>query len=52
MAIDSKRFNVPMETHIRFLKDQIDKWFFLPTARMMARKESARRKGEMDRVRW
>ncbi len=49
MVIDSNRFNVQREMHIRFLEDQIEKWFFFPSARVMAQKELNRRKREIDR---
>jgi hypothetical protein len=49
MVIDSNRFNVPRKIHIRFLEDQIEKWFFLLSARVMAQRELNRRKKEIDR---
>ncbi len=47
MAIDSDRFQVPREIHIRFLEAQIEKWFFLPTSRRWAREEITQRRIEI-----
>jgi len=47
MAIDSDRFQVPREIHIRFLEAQIEKWFFLPTSRQWAREEITQRRIEI-----
>lgn len=47
MVIDSDRFQVPREIHIRFLEAQIEKWFFLPTSRQWAREEITQRRIEI-----
>ena len=48
MAIDEDRFCVRRKIHINFLEDQIEKWFFLPTARRLAREELTQREKEMN----
>jgi HD superfamily phosphohydrolase YqeK len=44
MAISSDWFRIPRRIHLDFLEEQIGRWFFLATARNLARAEMDRRK--------
>jgi HD superfamily phosphohydrolase YqeK len=46
MAISSDWFRIPRRIHLDFLEEQIGRWFFLATARNLARAEMDRRKKE------
>jgi HD superfamily phosphohydrolase YqeK len=46
MAISSDWFHIPRRIHLDFLEEQIGRWFFLATARKLAREEMDRRKKE------
>jgi hypothetical protein len=46
MAISSDWFHIPRRIHLDFLEEQIGRWFFLATARNLARAEMGRRKEE------
>jgi len=44
--IDLERFSISRRKALLFLEEKIEEWFFLPTARLLARKELAQRKKE------
>jgi HD superfamily phosphodiesterase len=46
MAIDLNRFHVDRGDYLRYLERHIEKWFFLPASRQLAREELARRRRE------
>ena len=46
MAISSDWFHIPRRIHLDFLEEQIGRWFFLATARNLARAEMDRREKE------
>jgi HD superfamily phosphodiesterase len=46
IAIDLNRFHVLRGDYLSYLERHIEKWFFLPASRQLAREELARRKRE------
>ncbi len=48
MAIDVNRFRTRRQNYLGYLERHIEKWFFLPASRQLAREELARRRRESD----
>jgi HD superfamily phosphodiesterase len=50
MAIDLNRFHIHQGDYLSYLEGHIEKWFFLPASRELAREELAQRRRESNRV--